>query len=135
MKVRLVDLKRVADSLQVQCPFITFAMIEGIDEKGQHISPGNLELFVMLENNTGFFLALEKILQAMAIMVPGELCEVTILNRVDVTTCFKASNARCLFVRCEKEQIFRQFLQRACLDYRILKAQHRLNSVRRNDQF
>jgi len=135
MKVSLVDVKRVADSLQAQCPFITFAMIDGIDEQGQHILPGNLELFVMLENNTGLFLALEKILQAMAMMVPGVLCDVTILNRVDVTTCFKASNARCLFVRYEKEQMFRQFVQRACLDYRILNARRRLNSARRNDQF
>lgn len=133
MKQKLVDLKRVADSLQEQCPFITFAIISGIDEEGRFNSLENVELSVLLDANTGFFYALEKILPVMTVLVPEAFCEVTLLNRVDIKTRFQASNSRCLFIRNGKEHTYRKFVQRACLDYRILRAQYRLNGTIHND--
>ncbi len=127
MKPKLVDLKRVAHLLQEQCPFIIFAIISGIDEEGRLNLIDNVELFVLLETSIGIFFALEKILPVMTVLVPEALCDVTLLNKVDVITRFHASNSRCLFIGNGKEQSYRQFVQRARLDYRIFKAQYRLN--------
>jgi hypothetical protein len=133
MKPKLVDLKGVADSLREQCPFIMFATINGIDEEGRLSLLANVELSVLLDRSTGFFYALEKILPVMTVLVPEAFCEVTLLNRVDVKTRFEASNSRCLFIRNGKEQTYREFVQQARLDYRILRARYRLNGILNND--
>jgi hypothetical protein len=129
MKPKLVDVKKVAQLLQAQCPFIAFAVINGIDAEGHVSLLENVELSVLLEKNTGFFYALEKILPAMTVFIPEAFCEVTLLNRVDVITRYKASNSQCLFIRNGNEQTYRKFIQQSRLDYRILKAQCRRKGI------
>ncbi len=129
MKPKLVDLKKVALLLQAQCPFITFAVISGIDEEGRVTLLENVELSVLIETNTGFFYALEKILPVMSELIPEAFCEVTLLNRADVITRYNASNSRCLFIRNGNEQTYRKFVQQTRLDYRILKAHCRRKGI------
>jgi hypothetical protein len=129
MNSKLVDLKRVADSLREECPFIQFAIVSGIDEEGRPDLLNNVELSVLLDNNTGFCYALEKILPVITDVVPTNLCEVVLLNKVDLKTRFKASNARCLFIQKGMEQTYRAFVQQARLDFRIMKAKCLLNGA------
>ncbi|MFZ4562661.1 MAG: hypothetical protein ACOYNU_04710 [Bacteroidales bacterium] len=133
MKPNPVELKVVTSSLYEQCPFILFAIVSGIDAEGRVNLPDHVELSVMLERNTGFCFALEKILPVLSERITGVQCEVVFLNRVDAVTRFNASNSRCLFIRSGQEQIYRRFIQQARLDYNILRAQFRLNGMIRND--
>jgi hypothetical protein len=129
VNLKLVDLKRVADALREECPFIQFAIVSGIDEEGRPDLLNNVELSVLLDQNTGFCYALEKILPVITDLIPTNLCEVVLLNRVDLKTRFKASNSRCLFIQQGMEQTYRAFIQQARLDFRIMKAKGRLNGV------
>ena len=130
MKPKKVDLQRIAESLQMHCPFITFAMISGLDDEGWLKPLENVELSVLIDTDTGFFYALEKILPVMTCLVPDAFCEVTLLNRVDVKTRFMASNSRCLFIRTGQEISYENFVQKACLDYRIMSAQCRIKGIK-----
>ena len=125
MKSKKIDLKKVAEELQRECPFIAFAYVGGIGENEQLIPLENLDLAVFVEKNTGISSALQKILPAMTNLVPDAFCEVILLNRADPVTRFRASKNRVLFVRDGQDQARQQFNQRASLDYRILRAQNR----------
>jgi hypothetical protein len=129
MKSKIIDQRTIAESLQQRCPFITFAFIRGLDPEGRRNSMENLELSVHLEGQTGFFYALEKIIPVMEELVPKTCCEITLLNNVDAQTRYKASNAPCLFIRKGNEEIYHKFVDRASLDYRILRAQFRRKGI------
>ncbi|MEI7898180.1 MAG: hypothetical protein WCJ26_14160 [bacterium] len=133
MKSKNVDLKKIADSLRERCPFILFAMFTGLDENGELNRKENPELSVFIGPDTGNWHALEQILPVMSKMIPGEMCDVTLLNRVDAVTRFRAANGQCLFVQEGKEQQYTKFVKHASLDYRIMRAQYRRRGIIEND--
>lgn len=133
MTSKKVDLKKIADTLQERCPFIIFAMLTGLDEEGRLKWLENPELSVFIGSDTGNWYALEQILPVVSETVPEAFCDVTLLNRVDAVTRFRATNGLCLFVQKGKEQQYYQFVQHASLDYRIMRAQQRRSGIIEND--
>jgi hypothetical protein len=133
MKSKKVDLKKIADALRAQCPFIMFAMLTGLDDKGRLKWLENLELSVFIGTDTGTWYALERILPVITAAVPEAFCEVTLLNRVDAATRFRVIHSVCLYIQEGKEQQYNQFVRHATLDYRILRAQQRRRGIIEND--
>ena len=133
MQSKKVDLKKIADTLREQCPFIMFAMLTGLDEDGRLKWMQNPELSVFIGSDTGTWYALEQILPVVSATVPEAFCDVTLLNRVDATTRFRAIQGLCLFVQNGKEQNYRRFVEHASLDYRIMRAQQRRRGIIDND--
>ena len=133
MKSTWIELKKVAEVLQEKCPFITFALLNGIDKDGSLNAHTKLELSVFVDSGIGTLAAIEMILPAMTSVAPGAMCEVTLLNHVDPTTRHFAMQDICLFIRNGQEQFFRDFGQRSSLDYRILCAQNRRRKLIQDD--
>jgi hypothetical protein len=133
MKTKRVDLKKIADTLQERCPFIVFAMLTGLDDEGRLKWLEHPELSVYIGSDTGNWYALEQILPVITETVPQAFCDVTLLNRVDVATRYRAAHGLCLFIRKGQEQKFYQFKHHASLDYRILRAQQRRSGTLEND--
>jgi len=133
MKSKKVDLKRISDALTERCPFIMFAMLTGIDQEGRQKWFGNLELSVFVGSDIGTWYALEKILPVITSTVPEFFWNVTLLNRADAFTRYRAVQGLCLFIREGREQQFQQFTKHAHLDYRILRAHLRKRGFIEND--
>ena len=133
MKSKKVDVRKIAETLQERCPFIVFAMFTGLDDEGRLKWLENLELSVFLDSGIGNWCSLEKILPVMAAVTPGTFCDVTLLNRVDAVTRFRAAHGLCLFIRHGYEQQYRQFVQHASLDFRVMRAQQRRRGIIEND--
>ena len=133
MKSKKVDLMKIADTLRERCPFIMFAMLSGLDEEGRLRWLQNLELAVFIGAETGTWYALEQILPIISMSVPEAFCEVTLLNRVDAATRYRAIHGLCIFIRDGKEQEYHRFAQNAHLDYRIMRAHQRRRGIIDND--
>jgi hypothetical protein len=133
MKSKKVDLKKISDTLQEKCPFIVFAMLTGLDEEGRLKWLENLELSVYLGSDIGNWYALEQILPVITETLPQAFCDVTLLNRVDAATRFRAAHGLCLFIRKGQEQQFYKFRHHASLDYRVMRAQQRRCGTIDND--
>lgn len=129
MKPGKFDLGNVADALQERCPFILFAMINGLDDHGQPGWLKNPEVSVFIDPATSCWQALEKILPVMAVASPGVFFEVTMLNRVDVETRFRATQGVCLFVRQDMLGNYTNFIRQAGLDHRIMRARGRKSGI------
>lgn len=125
MKRKKIDLQKIQNTLLSSCPFISFAFIDGPDCSGFIMPPGNIDLAVYLDGTIGTYLALERILPVMTHSVPEVFCEVTILNRVDPITRYNVIQKSPLFIRETRENQFTQFVRKANLDYRVLRAQYR----------
>lgn len=126
MDIKKVDFNNLALSLQDHCPFILFAMLTGFDAEKEAPVEKNLELSVFLEPGTGFVMALEKILLVAARAAPDFFCEITILNRIDADSRFRAAGGTRLFIRAGKEDLFKMFVTNASFDYRLKRAHMRL---------
>ena len=109
------------------------SQVPGLDDEGRLKWLENLELSVFIDADAGTWHSLEKILPVMAITAPGTFCDVTLLNRVDAVTRFRAAHGLCLFIRQGQEQQYRLFVQHASLDYRIMRAQQRRRGIIEND--
>ena len=133
MKSQKIDLRKIAETLREQCPFILFAMLNGLDEEGRLKWLGNLELSVLVGSDTGTWSALEQIIPAISAAVPDVFCDVTLLNRVDAITRFRAVHGLCLFIREGGEQHYHKFVLHANLDYRIMRAHQRRNGIIENE--
>ena len=133
MRLKILDLKRIAEILKEQCPFIIFAFLKGMDKERMLQSTENLELCVYVDTDTGTCYALEKILAVMTMAAPEVFCEVILLNFADRYTRFQALQDHCLFVRVEHENHYLKFLYHTTLDYRIMRAQERRRGISRND--
>ncbi len=133
MKTPKIDFKKISGMLRERCPFIHFAMLSGFDEEGQPVCQENRVLYAFIAVDTGSWKALEQILQVVAATLPDGFCEVTLLNRVDAAIRFRAIHGICLFVQEDKMQHYRQFVQRANLDYRIMRALGRRMGSIEND--
>ena len=125
MKSKKVDVRKIADTLRERCPFIMFAMLTGLDDDGHVKWLTNIELSVFIGSDTGNWYALEQILPVMEASIPEAFCDVTLLNRVDPVTRYRAMQGCCLFVQEGREHHYRQFRQHASLDYRVMRAQQR----------
>jgi hypothetical protein len=133
MHSKKVDVQKIADSLRERCPFIMFAMLTGLDDEGQVKWLENIELSVFIGYETGSWYALEQILPIMESSVPEAFCDVTLLNRVDAVTRFRATKGCCLFIQEGKEQQYEKFVRHASLDYKILRAHQRRKGIIEND--
>jgi hypothetical protein len=133
MKSRIFDLRLIADALRSRCPFIMFAMVHGVDECGRQDIPGTPELSVLLDHHPGAWNAIQRILPVLSESGMEHRLELTLLNRVDVYTRFRASQGVCLFVKEGSEQHFRNFRMQASLDHRIMRAQGRKLGIIDND--
>ncbi|MDP1623908.1 MAG: hypothetical protein Q8M08_16410 [Bacteroidales bacterium] len=133
MKSKKVDVKLISDNLRERCPFILFALLTGLGDDGQAKLNEHLELSVFIGSGTATWHALEQILPVISTVVPEPCCDVTMLNRVDVLTRFRAVNGVCLFIREGREQYYRRFVQHVTLDYRVIRAQNRKLGIIEND--
>jgi hypothetical protein len=124
MKERRIELDKLRDALIAECPFIGFAMTNGVSQKGV-MEPGmNLEVAVYLSPYPGMMAALEKILPVVDYHSPSSVFyELTLLNRVDTPSSQEmAENGSCLFIRSGFEQTYHEFLVQSRLHYRIYRA-------------
>ncbi|MCK9220073.1 MAG: hypothetical protein PHF97_11430 [Bacteroidales bacterium] len=122
MKSKTIDFKKLASDLEDLCPFIYFAVLTGMepeDQIGGMIFP---ELMVFVEPEMGSCDALEHIFPVLVEIVSDVFCDVTLLNRVDPVSRFKATNGNLLFIREGREATYRRFVERAKLDYKIYRA-------------
>ena len=133
MTFQKLDLKKLSDTLTEQCPFIMFAMLNGLDANGQPEWHNNPELSVFISADTGTWHALEQILPVLKATVPDMFVDVTLLNRVDAVTRFRAIQGICLYVREDSGHNYRRFVQQAFLDYRIMRARGRSMGFIDND--
>jgi len=125
MKTCEFNLKKIADTLHEQCPFILFATMNGLDEAGRPGWLKNPEVSVFVTPGTGLWLALEKILPLLAGAAPGVFIDVTLLNRVDAVTRYRATQGVALFIREGSQETYANFVRQAGLDHRILRARGR----------
>ena len=125
MKTTWIDVGTIAEKLQESCPFITFALIRGLDPNGFLILPEKIELSVFVNAGIGTWPAIEKILPVISVVAPDIYCEVVLLNRADPATRTSAIHDQCLFIQKGQEHVFHEFGQRSSLDYRILRAHQR----------
>ncbi len=128
-----IDLNKISEVLRDQCPFIVFATICGLDETGRQNWHEKPELSVFIREDKGTWSALEQILRSLTGIIPDSSCDLTLLNKVDPATRFRAANGFCLFVQDGKYQHYRQFVQHASLDYRIMRARQRVMGIVDND--
>jgi len=128
-----IDLNKVSAALREQCPFVVFATISGLDKNGWVNRKENLELSVFINSGTSTWDALEKLLPVVSVAVPETHCDVTLLNRVDAATRFRAAHGFCLFTQDGKEQDFQKFARHASLDYRIMRVWQRRMGLLEND--
>ncbi|MCX6306272.1 MAG: hypothetical protein NT040_15010 [Bacteroidetes bacterium] len=133
MKSKKIDLRKVADALTEQCPFIMFAMISGLEKEGRVKWLGNLELSVFICSDTGTWHALEQVLPVITAVAPEAFWQVILLNRVDPLTRLRALQGLPLFIREGNEQHYQQFVHHTHLDYRILRAHQRKTGIIDND--
>ncbi len=133
MTSKNIDLKKIAEVLREQCPFIVFATISGMDETWRPGQGEKPELNVFILEDKGTWSALEQILHSIAPIIPDSSFDLTLLNRVDPATRLRAANGFCLFVLDGKEQYYRQFVRQASLDYRIMCARQRVRGFVDND--
>jgi hypothetical protein len=133
MKTGKFNLKKLAEALQERCPFILFATISGLDEAGQPGWLNDPELSIFILPGMGAWHALEKTLPVLAVTDPGVFFDVTLLNRVDVVSRFRAIHGECVFVREEAQEEYKNFMRQAGLDYRLMRARARRAGVIDND--
>jgi hypothetical protein len=133
MKSQKIDLQKIADALRERCPFVVFAIVNGLDEHGRTSLCEDPELSVFIQAGTGTWRALERILPVIAATVPVAHCDVTLLNRADAKTRFRALHGLCLFVQEDYKEHYRHFVRHASLDYRIMRAQGRRIGIIDND--
>jgi hypothetical protein len=133
MKSQKIDLQKIADALRERCPFVVFAMVTGLDEDGRTILREDPGLSVFIEDGTGTWDALKVILPVISAAVPVAHCDVTLLNRADAKTRFRAIHGLCLFVQEDYKEHYLHFVRHASLDYRIMRAQGRRMGIIDND--
>lgn len=133
MKSAGIELKKFADTVREQCPFVAFAIISELNEEGQVHSIENPELSVFICSGYPPWLALRQILTVLSTFNPELLCDITLLNRVDSESRIRAVNGKCLFIRKGCENHYHQFARNARLDYRIMKALQRRMGLIEND--
>ena len=109
-----IDIHRLSELLESQCPQIVFALLHGSAKEGIVKAGGDIDIALYIDGKATLELY-QKAYDAVASVVPGAEPDVGILNNAEPVYRFEALKGKLLF--CTDQQKYLHFFSLTCRQY------------------